>query len=176
MSKLAEIKKHLANNPDLVIVQTRDNNYLPGKKNGWSHEVELFISPKNGLYSADELQEFLTSLIPNIETNDEVKFNQGEHILTFGRLYFLEEVGNKTVHADITLTEEAALTCPDFVDGKISFDLNEKLYRSICIRLFPNLKVAKIAITGSVKSQIQISNTDLKRSKSLLRRMLEKIN
>lgn len=91
MSKLRTVREWLETNPEVIIAKVLENNYLPGRKNCFSHTVDFWVAPKNGLYTAEELQGFMMGLVPDgLQPTHKNDFRQywEDGDLNFGRLYF----------------------------------------------------------------------------------------
>ncbi|MBI2660174.1 hypothetical protein HYX07_03355 [Candidatus Woesearchaeota archaeon] len=158
MSKLQTLRQALETNPEVTIIDYVDYPNLDGRWNGQdvghisgkkilgytrdsyiegrAHIVQYFVSPKNGLFTAEELDEFLKGLIPEglkpnyMVTSSRPKERYGKYKnrdghpdnwfeicdyhndtnggrLRFGRLYFTERVGlRRTIQKDIGNDEE----------------------------------------------------------------------
>jgi len=144
MSKLTLIRHTLEKNPNVTIVHVDEKNYLPERYMRFSHTVDFWIAPKTGLYTADELQDFMMELVPEgLKPTTVNNFRQYNGDLSFGRLYFDEKIGEeRTITKKIlTLSDEELLNVAGFVDGKrasIDTEVTEEYRRSTSVRPFPN--------------------------------------
>ena len=182
MSKLKIVRQALETNPDVVLVNADERNYLPGRSGFFCHTVDYWVAPKNGLYTADELQAFMMELVPNLEPTCKDDFRQysknGD--LGFGKLYFDEKVGQgrRITKRILTLTDEELLNVAGFVDGKqtIDKDVTEEYTRRIWVKPFPNEAFARDILDGKLKySEYSARSTDLKRYQpNLLQRLVGK--
>jgi hypothetical protein len=137
MSKLETIKKALSN-PYIVIINTSEKAFPP--ENGIVNVIYYFVAPKSGLYAVDELQAFMTNLIPGLEPNYKQDFEQCKNSLRLGEMYFDEKIGEKKT--DIT---EIISSAPEekenvnwLVPGKKSHETTEEYDRRIWITLAPS--------------------------------------
>lgn len=97
MSKLEIIKEALKNNPNVVIAYTSSNqtndfcemDHLHPRK-----DIKYLVAPKDGLYTADKLQNFMMELIPDLDPGEKKDFSNLLDVLNFGKLCFYDEVGN----------------------------------------------------------------------------------
>lgn len=93
MSKLKTIREALQSNPNVVIIDLSEKTF-PLEK-GVVNLVNYFIAPRSGLYTVDELRNFMTNLIPGLEPTHKQDFEQGGNSIRLGRMYFDEKVGEK---------------------------------------------------------------------------------
>ncbi len=112
------------------------------------HWVEYFVAPKTGgLYCALELQEFMMSLLPNIDAyNNGHKFDQDSHGIDFGALRFDEQIGGQVLWCITTITDKDMPAT-----GKKSFRSTRPAIRRIFVRPYPNAQIAKEASEGKRK-------------------------
>ena len=157
MSKLEIVRKALEENPLIIIAGVEDRNYLPGKSGYWSHTINFFIAPKNPIYSIRRLQEFLSNLIPVslvIPTQDD-EFRDEGPFLSFGKLYYDEDIGTETIQHEIKLTEEGLIPPEKLENGKLVLNRTERIQRRTWVSLYPNFDLAKNAIDGLHEYRIE---------------------
>ncbi len=168
MSKLTIVRQSLETNPEVVMVHIGGTTDLPDR-NGFClpslacHHVYYWVAPKNGLYTADELQTFMMGLVPGLipTKKDDFRYDKNSD-LEFGKLYFDEKVGEERIitKRTITLTDEELLSADvtdkelikehmretfGFVDGKrtIDADVTKEYMRRILVSPFPNEAFAR---------------------------------
>lgn len=155
--KLAKVKQALNGNDDVVIVNAEEKIYLPERNGAWSHTVAFWVAPKRGLYTADELQNFMMKLIPNLEPSSKDDFKEDPYKITFGRLYFDEKIGEERVTTKrvITLTDKHLfdVAC-GFPGGKKTIETDEVFdyRRRVWVRLYPNERFARDVLDGKLPS------------------------
>ena len=150
MSKLSIVRQSLEANPNVVIVKVDDQKYFPNADGFWSHKVDYIVAPRRGLYTADELQPFMMSLVPDGLAHSSVNhFSQYPKKLIFGTLYFDEKVGEE--ERILTLTDEELFDADieGFTDGKIT--VKQDLQRRTWVRPYPNEAFARDVIEGRLE-------------------------
>lgn len=168
MTKLEQVRKALQENPDIVIVGAPEFNYLPGRSSYWSHTVDFYLAPRNtGVYEAKELQSMMKSLIPELTPTTVDDFRDGGKggSLSFGKLYFDEEIGTETVRRELVLSD-LTIAPDNFVEGKLVIDGTEAIRRRTWVRLYPNILIAAEALQD--KNQYSISKEELAKSRKSL--------
>ena len=180
MSKLSVVRETLEKNPGVVIVHTDKKVYLPDKNGFFCHTIDYWVAPKDGLYTAKELQRFMLGLIPNLPPTSKDDFVQwkkdGE--LQFGKLYFDEKVGEeRTITKRIlVLTDEELLDANRFVGGKliIDKDVTEDYVRRTWVRPFPNEAFAMDVLNGKLRNYEYGANQNILRryKPSLLQKLV----
>lgn len=95
----------------------------------------------------EELQKLMVSLIPGLEPTRRDNFYKDSGMLHFGRLCFEEFIGEEHFIRTITLTDTDMLP-KDFINGELKIERRNRVLRRIIVKLFPNVKIAKHAITG----------------------------
>ena len=158
MSKLTVVRQSLEANPDVVIVHVDDQKYFPNKDGYWSQKVDYIVAPRRRLYTADELQEFMMGLVPDLQPTSVDSFRQYGNTLRFGLLYFDEKVGEE--ERVLTLTAEDLLNSntSDFVNGKRTS--TEDLLRRTWVRPYPNKAFARDVIEGILRFKRYATDLD----------------
>jgi len=149
MSKLSIIRKSLEEDPEVVIAKVFERNYLPGRIGYWSHTMDFWVAPKNGLYTAGELQEFMLSLVPKglgPTLIDNFSQHGEKSVLDFGKLYFDEQIGEEKVTRTCTLTDKELLNVSGFVDGKTTIEETQPYVRRIWVKPFPDEAFVRYAL------------------------------
>ncbi len=199
MSKLTIVRKSLETNPKIIVVHISETIDLPGR-NGFClpsdsrHYVNYWIAPKNGLYTADELQTFMMGLVPGLtptEKEDFIQYDKNSD-LKFGRLYFAEKIGEerRITKRIITLTDEMFCVdvidkdlikehmreCFGLVDGKRTIDeeVTKEYMRGIWVSPFPNEAFARDVLNEKLEGYpYQVKPGDLRRYQpNLVQRVL----
>src|SRR3989338_6900137 len=135
MSKLTHVRKALQDNPNITIVGALERNYLPGRSGYWSHTVDFHVASKTGgVYTAEELQALMMSLVPGLEPTDKDNLREWDREMEFVRLYFDEDIATEAVRHEIVLTDAGMFSSGGFVDGKRIIERTEKAQRlmSVC--------------------------------------------
>ncbi|MFH1376478.1 MAG: hypothetical protein ABIH25_02480 [Candidatus Woesearchaeota archaeon] len=149
MSKLSIIRQVLKTNPGVVIVDVKDHTSLPNICGAYCHFVDYRVAPKNGLYTLDELQEFMVGLVPNLQPTIQIDFRQHSRLydentyLEFGSLLFEEKVGEarRVTKRVLTLTDEELLSFNG--NETIEKDATEVYKRGIYVHPFPDESFVK---------------------------------
>ena len=119
MNKLNLVNKHLREISDVEIVDVIENNSVAyARMHSWSQTMDYLVAPKEGLYTADELQDFMLTLIPaDLKPTSKDHFRQYSESLEFGKLYFDEKIGEEKQTRILTLTDSDLLNSVEMVDG-----------------------------------------------------------
>lgn len=182
MNKLSIIRNALQTNPEVIIISEKKENYLPNTA-PWSNfcqTVDFYVAPKNGLYTAIELQQFMMGLIPDLKQTQKDDFRHDDDTLNLGKLYFDEKVGEQRsiTKRILTVTDEDLLNLAGFVNGEqtINHDVTEDYARRTWVRPFPNEAYAQDVLNGRLIGY-RINHTELrtyKPHKSLYQRLTGK--
>lgn len=160
MSKLTHVQKTLQGNPNITIVGAPERNYLPNVDGYWSQTADFYVAPKTGgVYTAKELQSFMMSLVPGLAPTCKDDFHESESAVSFGKLYFDEDIGTEAVRREIVLTDPDLFASAGFVDGKRIIERTQEIRRRTWVRLFPNVPIAAAALRG--ENEYSISKSDL---------------
>jgi|SRR3989344_6426080 len=158
MSKLTVVRNSLEANPDVVIVRVNDIKYFPNRDGFWSQKVDYIVAPRKGLYTPDELQSFMMSLVPDglVPTSVD-SFQEYGNTLRFGVLYFDEKVGKE--ERTLTLTDDELLNAniPHFGNGK---KITEDLLRRTWVRPYPNEAFARDVVDGRLEFKRYETNSE----------------
>ena len=168
MTKLEVIRTALQLNPDVVIVDEVEKNYLPEKDGFWSHTIDFLVAPREGLYTVSKLDEFMLELVPQLEPSAVDYFSQhdSKDHLHFGKLYFDEEIGEVKTTKIITLTDmnlkghveifpdKDPINEYSFDDkGNLVIEGVEDLRRRTWVNVYPCEDFVKDLIAGKLKYQ-----------------------
>jgi hypothetical protein len=145
--------------------------------------MDYWVAPKDGLYTAEELQDFMMGLVPEglqPTCKDDFRQYDKNSYLSFGKLYFDEKVGEerRITKRILTLTDEELLNVAGFVKGEqtIDKDVTQEYTRRTWVRPFPNESFARDVLDGKLEySEYQAKPSDLKRYQpNLLQRLVGK--
>ena len=176
-TKLAAVRSALRENPNVVLVGTRTENYLPGREGYFSHTVDFYAAPKVGIYSADELQKFMMHLLPGVEPTCKDNFGESGSELRFGKLYFDEKIGEERITRICTITDRELLGTIEIVEGQVingyvpKIDLKtgqvtltstQDYTRRTWVRIYPNEQLARDVFEGKIDAEHYIYSTDLR--------------
>lgn len=156
MSKLNDIKAALEDNPQVTIISVKSS-----KPSAWNDWWDIVVTPREGLYSGAELQQFMDNIVPIPATMSD-KFWESEHLLTFGKLYFDEVIGTATTRGSKTITvTDPDVTLPEGYDERgtkiISLDKVVELKRRTLVWVYPDEDYARHRATGTGTHEIDMS-------------------
>ena len=166
MSKLTIVRQSLETNPEVVITKVFEKSYLPGRDGFWSHTMDFFVAPKNGLYTAEELQKFMMGLVPEgLQPTCKDDFSQYDQNsdLSLGKLYFDEDIGQEKVTRICTLTDEQLFNVSKFINGQRTIEESRAYQRRTWVRPFPSESLVRDLLEGKLSSEYRIRPEELKR-------------
>lgn len=148
MDELKIIKEALESNPGVVIIDVPETIYPPEK--GIIHIVTYYVAPKNGLYTADELQAFMTGLVPGLEPKYKLDFEQTARSIKLGRIYFDEKIGEKKTATTeiISLVHKEPSRIGELVPRQKNYNTIEEYMRRIWIMPTPSETIGRDFIKG----------------------------
>lgn len=179
MSTLKKIREALKNNKNIFSFERNERTFLPSpgespfyqsvEENGFSHSIQFYVSPKEGLYTTKELNEMLISLIPNEcgKPRDICKFQEKENAegrgvarMVCGRLEYIEVLGREHLIQNLVIENDdpvparkgALIAYYDQTRKTRNVYINRELLRWIEINVFPNVLFAKLAMDGDFKT------------------------
>jgi len=170
MSKFSVIENALRQNQSIFFIMLESNYVLKKSPNhNLAHLINFCVAPKSGIYEADELQEFLISLIPkNAEPEPISSINSfserqegfwgSDEVIEFGYLTFNEIIGEEITR--ITLTDENIYLVKDLSGDNRTIEKKRQLERRIFVRPFPNIQIASLWPTNQIQ---HISKKELKK-------------
>lgn len=171
MNKLKVIKEALESNPEVVIIKVEEPlntlQIFDFIDSSIVHIIDYKVAPKRGLYTADELQEFMMGLVHGIEPTFINKFVWHSDKLRFGNLSFVETIieEQKMIKRIFTLKDKD-MVLEDFVNGQRIVSWDEKageFKRIIYIIPYPNEKIANDILIGKLKPNYEIYFKDMKK-------------
>lgn len=90
--------------------------------------IKYYVAPKEGIYDADELQDFMNNLLPYITESHKNNFKEIKESLSIGQLYFDEEVYEGKIRSIINVFPDKKLAGEAFQfeqSIKSVFDIDE---------------------------------------------------
>lgn len=147
-SKFSRIQEALQRNPKIIVVHVHENFFRPCRANGYlmNQVFIIYVAPKIGLYTAEELQALMTALVPGLRPKHKNNFRKLKHEMEFGELYFEEVIGKLSLWCKASFTSKAEMK--DHLDDKRGVLESQKVWREICVRLLPNVQFANAALSG----------------------------
>jgi hypothetical protein len=145
--------------------------YYPNRGvGGWTHTLNCLISPKEGIYSAPELQEFMLSFIPPTLIPEHIKnFSLYDNKLELGVLNFYELIGGEEKVIS-TLTDE-------YILQKLGFDIekprvetrNHNYNRRIWLSFYPRRIIMEEMLLGYefLRHEISLENLEIYKKRLL---------
>jgi len=119
------------------------------------YNVFLEVAPTEGLYTAEELQEFMMGLIsPNMKPECQDDFEEFEGTLFFGKLQFAESIGTieKIRVTTLKSSDKELLEKYNFSGTKVVEDtINGDFMRYIHVGVFPSEEVRNDIEEGKLK-------------------------
>lgn len=143
MNELHHIKTSLESNPEVTIVDVIEVMYLPNTSQRVVQTVDYIVVPKQGLYTANELQEFMRRLVPDLKPYMKDEFRPYEKFFELGKLCFEEKFGEEQVTRICTITDEPLADKIGFVEGKRTIEETRDYLRRIWVKPFPDERLAK---------------------------------
>jgi hypothetical protein len=178
---LNAVKKDLFANPSVEVVDIRVQNHLPYADGYWTETVNIVVAPMKGIYEADKLQELMMQLTPSTQCTCKDDFRESETTLSFGKLYFDEDIGveKRYLRRELIITDGDLLKkeLKDFVDGKCVIEEgndNIAIRRRTWVRLYPNVQVA-LKVVNEGECEYGIDKNKLSISKGRFARMLTRL-
>lgn len=95
MSNLENIKKALKKLEDNGAITQKEivRTYLPyTDPDGYGQKVNLWVAPKEGIYTPTGLQEFMETLLPDYKPNKVKNFYKEGGVMILGRLSYVERI------------------------------------------------------------------------------------
>lgn len=155
MSTLKEIKKALSENHNVFVAGSREVNYTPEQVDGSGQVVEIFVASQVPTFNAEQLQDFMLSLIPDADALDCV--TDAGKTFHFGVLYFTEQVGTEYKETRISMTDSDVKVPETFLFGEHVTKTSVPVLRRISVIVYPSAEIAiKAHKTGKDKHDISI--------------------
>jgi hypothetical protein len=147
VEKMQVVVDSLRSNPDVVVVGGFERNYLqtgdwPQPNGYWSRTLDIFTHPVEPIYEADELNDFMFGLVPELEATCSDRFRGGKgpeaHGLALGKLYYDESIGTAALSATIQLKEGISLVNSGVVDSEWNAGRTLDLQQRTWLRVYPD--------------------------------------
>ena len=146
VEKMQVVVDSLRINPDVVVVGGHESNHLsigewPNPSGYWSRTLDIFTYPKDPIYKANELNDFMFSLVPELVPTCSDRFRGGERrdrTLDLGRLYYDESIGTAALSATVHLKESLSVVRSGLLSPEWSSDRTLDLKQRTWVRVFPD--------------------------------------
>jgi len=163
MSKLSQVRKALQEDVRITVVNERKRDFSLKPDGASNDTVSIFVAPREGIYSAEELQQLMVSLVPGLERIMKDDFRDLHDRIEFGVLYFDEVIGQETVRRNIHFNADYLSENQHLTDkvGRTVQTLH--LIRRTWVRLFPDEHFAASAFEG--QNVCGISKKDLRKKR-----------
>lgn len=153
MSKFAQVKKALQDNPDIVIVGIHQENYLPDRSARYEncgYIVDIVVAPKAGSKdTAKELQEFMIKLASGTKPTVVTNFWDAGYMIGLGNILYCEDIGTETIRNEIII-DDKSIPLPDgFIDSRFVGECTQKIQRWLWVHPYPNIRAATEAFKNS---------------------------
>lgn len=167
VEKMQVVVDSLRTNPDIVVAGGFERNYLqtgewPNPNGYWSRTLDIYTHPKKPIYDAEELNDFMFGLVPELEPTCSDRFRGYDRELELGKLYYDESIGKAALTATVELKEglsivRAGVLTPEW-EANRTLDLKQRTW----VRVFPDEGHLLDAAEG--KNEYRIPRNELGRS------------
>ncbi len=151
-SKLQRVRDALTQRRDIHLVYSNDGSYFRGRQGetlSSTYEVQFWVAPKDGLYTAHQLQIFLNGLVPRLKADSGMEFQKHDSERTYLELGHkrYDDVVGKTRTFNSTLvqvTDEELQKALRLEKGEKAFTdtYSDNIRRITFINVFPNKEIA----------------------------------
>lgn len=142
IEKMQIVVDALRSNPDVVVVGGFERNYLQtGRQplpNGWSRTLDIYTHPKKPMYNADELNDFMFNLVPELEPSCSDRFRDWGGELELGKLYYDESIGKVAITAVVELKNNFSTVSSGILAPRWQVDHIQELNQRTWVRIFPD--------------------------------------
>ena len=153
--KMQVVVDSLRDNPDVVIVGGFEKNYLasgewPHPNGYWSKTLEIYTHPTEQLNSVDEYNDFMLSLVPEVEpsaVDNFMRYDENSE-LRLGKLYYDEKIGSMLLSATVILDSGLSVVTHDGLEETWTVDRQEDLKQRTWVRVYPTAGHALDAAQG----------------------------
>lgn len=148
-SQLAQVKAALNKDKRIEIVKSEEHNHLPNTSGIFSQFFDFIIAPALTLSDTiksdiDALQDFSSSLIPNLPSKERKDFHAEGDRLWLGSLLYIEKIGTEEVNStQILLAPDVDMNSRGFIDGELKTKHSINLKRRVRVVMYPSANVAK---------------------------------
>ena len=143
---LASILNALNTNPNVVIGCQKEEIFFPDKNYERLHgRIKVCVAPAGKeLWTVDSLQKFMLSLVPEFKPDQVVDCVENEQMLSCGRLYFTEVLGEIASNHSFTSSDKAFPAGSTF-NSSGTFETTVPIKYGLRIYVYPNPEIAKRA-------------------------------
>lgn len=168
IEKMQFVVDSLQANPDVVVVGGYEHNYLkdgqmPTPNGFWSRTLDIYTHPKDPIYDADELNEFMYGLVPELEPTCSDRFRQyGDRrsgTLELGKLYYDEAIGTVATSAVVQLKEGLSIVRAGILTPGWATSRTADLLQRTWVRVFPD--AGHLADAAEGENEYRIPRSDL---------------
>ncbi len=153
--KMHVVVDSLRANPDVVVVGGFEENYLTSgewpRPNGyWSKTLDIFTHPSEQLDSADEYNDFMLSLVPELKPTSVDIFRRYDEKseLRLGKLYYDEKIGSMLLTSTVILDSGLSIVKNDGLEETWVVDQQKDLLQRTWVRVYPTAGHALDAARG----------------------------
>ncbi len=165
VEKMQVVVDSLRANPDVVIVGGNEINNLssgrwPNPSGYWSRTLDIFTHPIDPIYNADELNEFMFGLVPQLEPTCSDRFRGGgrkDGSLELGKLYYDECIGTAALSATVQLKNGLSIVTAGTLAPEWEITRNLDLEQRTWVRVFPDAGHLADAAEGNNLYSIPVS-------------------
>jgi hypothetical protein len=146
MTSLEKVLTAVQANSEVALYQTIPRNFMPRRDGYWSQTVTIIVYPHKGIYTAQELNDLMDSLVPEgMKPTSRDAARDGGSSLEFGKLYFDEVIGTET--HNIVLDDQSWFNKDgnygaDFFHKTTTWD--EELKRRTWVLVYPDKVVTEL--------------------------------
>lgn len=143
VEKMQIVIDSLYSNPDLVVVGGFEEINLqtgerPSPHEEWSHLLDIYTHPKMPIYDAEDLNDLMFGLVPNLKPDNSRSFAEYKLGLDLGYTYYDEIIGKVALGATVAIDEDNSLVRSGFLGAKWHDSNTRDLRRRTLVRLFPD--------------------------------------
>lgn len=143
VEKMQVVVDALRNNPDVVVAGGFERNYLelgewPRPDGFWSRTLDIYTHPKEPIYNAGELNDFMHSLVPELEPTQFDSFRDWDSELALGKLYYDDYIGTAALSATVQLKEGFGMLRSGIVPPQWQVKRTLDLRQRTWVRVFPD--------------------------------------
>lgn len=145
---LEQVRRRLEENNLLTIVQVAEEDHLLKREPGRSYLTEFFVAPATPTSDADELHQFMLTLIPEFPASDmnscwcKTEFH-------FGRLTYFEKIGEEDVTRIFTVNDSHLEEKHRFKNGKLTITERLPIIREVTVHVYPSRMIVEQVCRGS---------------------------
>ena len=167
--KMQVVVDSLRANPDIVVVGGHESNYLqtgqwPNPNGYWSRTLDILTHPVVPIYNADELNEFMFGLVPELKPTCYDRFRGGsrkDRELELGKLYYDEIIGTAALSATIKLKAGLSIVEAGEFASEWSASRTLDLRQRTLVRVYPD--AGHLADAAEGRNEYRIPMNELRR-------------